>query len=94
MGQIWEDVQTKYVPTHNGNKTDANIIQRIFFYGDELTEQWVRNCQWANTLAETAMDRLNGIIPAFADWHLKKNLLGVGSNSKLTICFPNGHALL
>lgn len=94
MAQILEDIQTKYVPTHNGNETDAKIIQRIFFDGDQLTEERARNCQWANTLAETAMDRLDGITPAFADWHLKKNLLGVGSNSKLTICCPNAHALL
>ena len=31
MAQILEDIQTKYVPTHNGNETDAEIIQRIFF---------------------------------------------------------------
>ena len=30
MAQILEDIQTKYVPTHNGNETDAEIIQRIF----------------------------------------------------------------
>ena len=31
MAQILEDIQTKYVPTHNGNEIDAEIIQRIFF---------------------------------------------------------------
>ena len=30
MAHILEDIQTKYVPTHNGNETDAEIIQRIF----------------------------------------------------------------
>ena len=30
MAQILEDIQTKYVPTYNGNETDDKIIQRIF----------------------------------------------------------------
>ena len=83
MAQILEDIQTKYVD----NTKD-------FFDGDQLTEERARNCQWVNTLAETVMDRLDGITPAFADWHWQKNLLGVGSNSKLTICCTNAHALL
>ena len=37
-----------------------------------LTEERARNCQWANTLAITPTERLEGITPAFADWHLKK----------------------
>ena len=69
-------------------------MKGFFFDGDQLKEERARNYQWANTLAETAMDRLDGITPAFADWHLKKNLLGVGSNSKLIICCTNAHALL
>ena len=93
MAQILEDIQTKYVPTHNGNEIDAEMIQRIFFLWRPAHRRAGKELP-VNTLAETVMDRLDGITPAFADWHWQKNLLGVGSNSKLTICCTNAHALL
>ena len=77
MAQILNELQSKYVPTDSNNGTNGEILQRVIFDGDQLTEERGRNCQWANTLAEYEMDRLDGIMPAFADWHLKKMLLGV-----------------
>ena len=81
MAQIMENIQSHYVPTKSGDNVaepDQNIIQNVIFDGDQLTEERARNCQWANTLADNETDRLNGITTAFADWHLKKLLLGVG----------------
>ena len=85
MAQILKEMQTKYVPANGtGNAdTDPQLVQRVIFDGDQLTEERARNCQWANTLAEGEIDRLDGITPAFADWHLKKILLGVGSGIQL-----------
>ena len=37
--EILEDIQTKYVPTHNGNETDAEIIQRIFFFMETSSQK-------------------------------------------------------
>ena len=82
MAQILEQMQSKYVPTVTRDGTDTEVLQRVIFDGDQLTEERARNCQWANTLAETEVDRLDGITPAFADWHLKKILLGVCYISK------------
>lgn len=81
MAQIMENIQSHYVPTKRGDNAaepDHSIIQKVIFDGDQLTEERARNCQWANTLADNETDRLNGITTAFADWHLKKLLLGVG----------------
>jgi len=48
MAQIMENIQSHYVPTESG--VDQNIIQKVIFDGDQLTEERARNCQWANTL--------------------------------------------
>ena len=80
MAQIMKNIQSHYVPTESGDdaaEVDHNIIQKVIFDGDQLTEERARNCQWANTLADNETDRLNGITTAFADWHLNKLLLGV-----------------
>lgn len=45
------------------------VLQKVFFDGDQLTEERAWNCQWANTLARTQTERLEGITLAFADWH-------------------------
>lgn len=82
MAQIMEALQSKYVPTVTSNGGESKILQKVIFDGDQLTEERARNCQWANTLAESPSERLEGITPAFADWHLKKMFLGVCLYSK------------
>ena len=76
MAQILQDIQSKHVPTvTNGGETE--VFQKMFFDGDQLTEERPRNCQWANNLASTPTGCLEGITPAFADWHLKNMFLRV-----------------
>ena len=78
MAQILQEIQSKYVPAvTNFNGGEIEVLQKVIFDGDQLTEERARNCQWANTLARTPTERLEGITPAFADWHLKKMFLGV-----------------
>ena len=80
MAQILEDLHSKYVPqTQINGSGDKEILERIVFDGDQLTEERARNCQWANSLSESEVDRLDGITTTFADWHLKKMLLGVNN---------------
>ena len=81
MAQIMEALQSKYVPTVTSNGGGSKILQKVIFDGDQLTEERARNWQWANTLAESPSERLEGITPAFADWHLKM-FLGVCMYSK------------
>ena len=77
-----EALQSNYVPTVTSNGGGSKILQKVIFDGDQLTEERARNWQWANTLAESPSERLEGITPAFADWHLKKMFLGVCMYSK------------
>ena len=78
MAQILKEIQSKYVPTVTDfNGGEMEVLQKVIFDGDQLTEEQARNCQWANTLARTQIERLEGVTPAFADWHLKKMFLGV-----------------
>lgn len=77
MAQILEHLQSKYVPTATLNGGETEVLQKVIFDGDQLTDERARNCQWANTLARTQLERLEEITPAFADWHLKKMFLGV-----------------
>ena len=67
MTQILEHLQSKYVPTANLNGGETEVLQKVIFDGDQLTDERARNCQWANTLARTQLERLEGITPAFAD---------------------------
>lgn len=81
MAQILEHIQSKYVPTVTLNGGETEVLEKVIFDGDQLTEERARNCQWANTLARTQLERLEGITP-FADWHLKKMFLGVCKHLK------------
>ena len=76
MTQILESAQRLYVPTA---EVDGEIVvlEKVIFDGDQLTEERARNAQWANVVADTSFDRLEGLEPTFGDWHLKKNLYHV-----------------
>ena len=76
MSQILENVQRLYVPMTNVD-SEQKILEKVLFDGDQLTEQRSRNAQWANAVADTEIDRLEGLEPTFGDWHLKKNLYQV-----------------
>ena len=76
MAQILDDMHSKYVPTVTMDN-EPEVVDHVIFDGDQLTEERARNTQWANSLAGTQTERMEGITPAFADWHLKKNFLTV-----------------
>ena len=76
MSQILENVQKLYVPMTNVD-SEQKILEKVLFDGDQLTEERSRNAQWANAVADTEIDRLEGLEPTFGDWHLKKNLYQV-----------------
>ena len=69
-------MQRLYVPMTNVD-SEQKILEKVPFDGDQLTEERSRNAQWANAVADTEIDRLEGLEPTFGDWHLKKNLYQV-----------------
>lgn len=72
MIEIMELVQERYVPCikeGDGANETTQIVQTLYFGGDNLTEERARNLQGAMSDGETAYDRLKGIIPKNEDWH-------------------------
>lgn len=57
MAQILENAQRLYVPVVEVNG-EQQIIEKVIFDGDQLTEERSRNAQWANAMADTQFDRL------------------------------------
>ena len=93
MADILKNIQSNFVPSaevSNQNK----VLQRVFLDGDQLTEERARNAQLANTLADTAYERLGGLETAFADWHLRKNLLEVYSLFELLQYVTHGNKVM
>ena len=76
MTQILENAQRLYVPTGEVDG-EQNVLEKVVFDGDQLTEERARNAQWANAVADTQFDRLEGLEPTFGEWHLKRNLFQV-----------------
>lgn len=75
MAQLMIKNQTKYVPSLNSHKTSpVQILERIFFDGDALTEERSRNIQWVFKDGDEPFDRLEGLDPVHADWHAKAKL--------------------
>jgi len=71
MAEILKYIQKEFVPMEpNG----ADILTRIPFGGDQLTEERAINTQKAFLGGENQLKRLQGLQPKFEDWHLKKTL--------------------
>ena len=56
MAQICDKIQRDYVPSDQKRRA--------------TTEERARNASWANVLADNEIERLEGLEPSFADWHL------------------------
>ena len=80
MSQILDNVQRLYVPMTNVD-SEQKILEKVLFDGDQLddqlTEERSSNAQSANAVADTEIDRLEGLEPTFGDSQLKKNLYQV-----------------
>lgn len=87
MSKIME-VLHKYVPTHasegqltlpNGSQVpyDSTSFSEILLGGDQLTVARVSGVQNLRISHETALERLEGLIPVVEDWHTRVILLEV-----------------
>eukprot|EP00794_Sanderia_malayensis_P008580 gene8580-9497_t len=74
MIDIMQSIQERYVPCHVSNTENEQtkkktVVQKIFFGGDNLTEERGRNLQGAMSEADSEFDRLDGLITKNEDWH-------------------------
>ena len=77
MIEILRELQQKYVPQiiiNTEGKEVKEILKKIPFGGDQLTEERAINIQKALLDGETSYERLAGLQPKFEDWHLKVTL--------------------
>ena len=74
-------VQEHYVPKSKSldenNKVVENVLKRIPFGGDQLTEDRAMSAHRALIDGETDLEKLRGLDSKFEDWHLKVNLYKV-----------------
>jgi len=77
MVDIIQEIHEKYVPTtliqEPSAEGDINfvpeVMDKVFFGGDQLTEERARNAVYARADGDTQFERLEGIIPKNEDWH-------------------------
>jgi len=53
----------------------------IIFSGDQLTAARARSAKKAKFTSDSPSKRLEGLVPAVADWHTKQKILGVNNTS-------------
>ncbi|XP_066931077.1 uncharacterized protein [Clytia hemisphaerica] len=79
--QILKKVQEGYVPMATETDEDGEIIKHIIFAlafgGDQLTEERIFNAQQGFIDARNDYEMLQGLKPAYEDWHLKRTLYEV-----------------
>jgi hypothetical protein len=78
MAGMLKLLQDRYVPN-----CDGNILETVTLDGDQLTEERARNVQYTFHFGTTPAERLEGLDPTFADWHMKRYLYEVRCISTL-----------
>ena len=86
MAQLLLKDQENYVPCEGGDP--KNILETIVFDGDALTEERARNVQWTFKDGDCPFDRLEGLDPSHADWHVKVKLYEVQHPLVLINLYP------
>ena len=70
---ILQEVHDSYIPKKEvvleGGETVTEVLEPLFFGGDQLTEERARNAQDARGDGDSYFERLEGLIPKVEDWH-------------------------
>ena len=72
MIDILQELHDKYVPIHIYTEDDTEhkeILEKVFFGGDQLTEERSRNAIYARSDGDDSYEKLEGLIPKVEDWH-------------------------
>lgn len=72
MASMLKILQERYVPCYMGD-----ILENVTLDGDQLTEERARNVQCTFHFGNNPTERLEGLNPTFADWHMKRYLYEV-----------------
>lgn len=75
MIDILEELHHKCLPVRKsnpdgeGDEETTVVLERIFFGGDQLTEERARCCIDARSDGDTQYERLEGCVGKVEDWH-------------------------
>ena len=92
MIEILDHIPSSYVPVQPIVVTDDNgddnsqpnsftVQDRIFFGGDQLTEERSRNAKLARSDGDS--EKLEGILPKVEDWHPSRLIYQVCCHTKI-----------
>ena len=83
MIDILQELHDKYLSVEkdivNGEEV-VTVLERIFFGGDQLTDERAWNCKDARSDGDTSFG-LEGVISKVEDWHAIRILYQVGPNN-------------
>ena len=79
--QILRKTQDRYVPMAEETDQEGEILKYVIcallFGGDQLTEERIINAQQGFKDGRNDYEMLQGLKPAYEDWHLKRTLYEV-----------------
>lgn len=82
MIDILTELHQRYLPvmktTDGSSNVEIEVLQKVFFGGDQLTEERARNAKQGRADGDTEFERLEGLIPKVEDWHAGRVLYQVG----------------
>ncbi|XP_013382166.1 uncharacterized protein LOC106152931 [Lingula anatina] len=82
---ILKHVQDRYVPQRVNKDKKNEILEQIFFGGDNLTVERAVNAQRASLDGDSPWERLQGIVAKNEDWHADRNKFQVVWFSNATV---------
>lgn len=86
MLDILQELHDKYLPVEKEDvdgEEIVTILERLFFGGDQLTDERAVNCKDARSDGDTSFERLEGFISKVEDWHAIRILYQVRAENFL-----------
>ena len=91
---FYKSINVNYKINLNENTHIFQVLQKIPTVGDQKTEVRADAIIRAMSDGDTAYDRLEGLHPMFADWHLKRTFSEVSKNFMAVILLNKKQSLL
>ena len=99
MLDILQTIHDEYIPV--GRNTDrltgeetVEVLEKVFFGGDQLTEERATNVRDARSDGDNEFERLQGVIPKVEDWHASRILYQVKRINAVFTCTTHNFYLL
>ena len=82
MLDILQTIHDEYIPVERGTdrltgEETVEVLEKVFFGGDQLTEERATNARDARGDGDNEFERLEGVIPKVEDWHASRILYQV-----------------